>query len=250
MAALPFALISNTAYASENPETNEISIRDQCKIKSEIIFSNMRDGVVGGSVIGGMTGAIPGAVSGALSGLVAGTMVGAFNAKKELENCTLTANKTQIDSNTTKSLYLPICELDSSHITSNLRDFAIVETIANGMSGGNPMSGIIPSIAAGTLVGLVNASIEQNVCKKNNATTALMSSESKEMSENSNCKLNSSLIFSNMRDFTIGGAVIGGMTGTLPGAVTGALSGTIGGALVGAFQASNEQKQCKKLISE
>ena len=53
-----------------------------------------------------------------------------------------------------------------------------------------------------------------------------------------------------MRDFTIGGAVIGGMTGTLPGAVTGALSGTIGGALVGAFQASNEQKQCKKLISE
>lgn len=239
------------AYAEEILETTEASGKDQCKFDPTIIFSNMRDGVVGGTVIGGMVGAVPGAVSGALSGMVTGSLLGAFNASKELNSCKL-ANQTEIDLNSTNSLStLPSCKLNTTHIVSNIRDFALVETIANGMSGGNPISGIIPGIVAGGVVGLVNTSVEKNSCEKTitvpDIAVPLVTTE---ISDGSICRLNPVLIFSNMRDYAIGGTVIGGMTGSVPGAVLGGLSGTVGGALVGALQASNEQKKCKKLIGE
>ena len=240
------------AYAEEILEKTEASGKDQCKFDPTIIFSNMRDGVVVGTVIGGMVGSVPGAISGALSGMVTGSLLGAFNASKELNSCKL-ANQTEIDFNSTNSvLTLPSCKLNTTHIVANIRDFALVETIANGMSGGNPISGIIPGIVAGGLVGLVNTSVEKNSCEKTitfpDLAVPLVTTET--TSDGSICRLNTGLIFSNMRDYTTGGTVIGGMTGSVPGAVIGGLSGTVWGALVGAFQASDEQKKCKKLIGE
>lgn len=142
------------------------------------------------------------------------------------------------------------CRLNSKLIFSNMRDYTIYGTGAGFIAAKFPgaVVGSLSGAVIGSLVGAFQARDEQNVCKRNamKTTDLKQSFNSSSHSNSLSCRLDSGLIFSNMRSFTSGGATGGAMLAGGPGAVTGALSGLVAGSLVGALQASSKQNACKR----